>query len=624
MENFNNLITLGQKQDRGTLTAAEWNSLVNTIINSANSCPSANKTFTIKRKYGTSWVDASTTSTSTGIQITAGEEYQISGYLEGDITINSQSDPSEKTVVHLHNVLIVGTGGTCVNYVPSKKSLVVEIDANTENYLYQTGTSSDFESLGCIRSANNLTVKGEGYLLLQNASGHGIKSNELTIYGRPHIMIEATHDGIHGDNVINIEEGDFYFKSVGHDAVGSSARGSDDSGKLRGIVRVFGGNFYVESMPGGNVFDASYDYMGVVDDGNSVTYYTPDEVTTANPALSLTYTLTSKIFSPFVSIQGPALTPTNICSNHMAAYSVDTTAATVTLTPSGGTASTVSADANGVYIIPSGNNEATITITGYFTGLLVVNSTKCELCLDRATLVPLGETTWATITGNGNSYSDAYNSLDHNTVVYYALTSSNLTIQTNGDTEASYIVGQIMSKNNLKITPKGGSYLYLTNPGKTPLYAGTITIYNGGGNMYSYCSAKGLDGNEIIIGSETGKDYASDKNLKGNLYFLHNTEYDLYARVSGKNKKATIDITTETEGVIVTETLGAAKTFLIEDGGSTVADTGIIRDGINASTTTFVGNLQSLKYTKLAPTTTLYGGEKYGKTINGELAKYFN
>lgn len=658
MENFNNLITLGQKQDRGTLTAAEWNHFVNTVINSANSCPRVNQTLTVESKIDDSWNPHNYVSTDTGISIPAGGEYKVRGFLDGDITVSGQT--GAKTIIHLDGILIKSSTGTCIKYDFDSKSVVIILEANSENYLYQLSEDSSAESLGCIKSKNNLTLKGEGYLLLVNKIGHGIKANELNITGRPNIVFDTVHDAIHGDNIVNIEEGNFYVKNA-HDVVGSSEREInpaatppvDDTGKLRGIIRVFGGNFYVEKIKSGQfVFDAKYSYMGVVEttveDTTTVTYYTQTEIEASNGSIVPTYKLTSKIFSPFVSVQGPALTPTNICSDDMAAYSIDTTTGTVSYkagdAAEGTEYTTLTPDANGVYILPTdqytdGNQEtqdhnekASVLITGYIQGLIVINPVKAELCLNGATLVPLSETQWAAVTGNNNAYNDAYNEVPHSTVIYYVPEDGNVTIQTNGNSEGNYIAGGVVSNNNIKITPKSSSALYTTNSGSSPFIAGTITIYNGAGSFYSYGSAKGLDGNEIIIGSEIDG-WEANKQLKGNVYLLHNSEYDLYARTSSKNKKGIINITYDIKGEIITETVGAAKTFLIAVGGTEVTTTGIIMDGVTPKPNskgkykgdyTFTGNLQSLKYTKLAPTTTLYGGEKYGKTINGELAKYFN
>lgn len=194
--------------------------------------------------------DILTTPVNNVISLNSGNLYKLRGELNGCIEIGLVSDkPSNDTTIILDGIDIksdkthgicympTGTGVKDLNIIVSRDSIntiVLSKDAPIE---------SDQEA--CILSNNNMRIAGCGYLTLINRGGHGIKASELVMSGHNHIYIEATHDGVHGGSLINIDNGVFFVNKA-NDAFGSGPTGA---------INVFGGKFYAYNISQ-NVFDS--------------------------------------------------------------------------------------------------------------------------------------------------------------------------------------------------------------------------------------------------------------------------------------------------------------------------------------------------------------------------------
>lgn len=194
--------------------------------------------------------DVLTTPVNNVISLNSGNLYKLRGELNGCIEIGLVSDkPSNDTTIILDGIDIKSdkTHGIC--YIPTGTgvkdlNIIVSRDSiNTIVLSKDAPIESDQEA--CILSNNNMRIAGCGYLTLINRGGHGIKASELVMSGHNHIYIEATHDGVHGGSLINIDNGVFFVNKA-NDAFGSGPTGA---------INVFGGKFYAYNISQ-NVFDS--------------------------------------------------------------------------------------------------------------------------------------------------------------------------------------------------------------------------------------------------------------------------------------------------------------------------------------------------------------------------------
>jgi len=110
-----------------------------------------------------------------------------------------------------------------------------------------------------------MRVTGAGTLYIENPIGHGIRAQELELRGDVSIIANVEHDAFHATQCLDLYNGDYYILNA-NDAFGSGSRDEGEETKLRGIVRVFGGNIHVYHVKQ-NVIDAKYTKMTKGSDG---------------------------------------------------------------------------------------------------------------------------------------------------------------------------------------------------------------------------------------------------------------------------------------------------------------------------------------------------------------------
>lgn len=194
--------------------------------------------------------DILTTPVNNVISLNSGNLYKLRGELNGCIEIGLVSDkPSNDTTIILDGIDIKSdkTHGIC--YMPTGtgvKDLNIIVSRDSINTIVLSKDAPiEPDQEACILSNNNMRIAGCGYLTLINRGGHGIKASELVMSGHNHIYIEATHDGVHGGSLINIDNGVFFVNKA-NDAFGSGPTGA---------INVFGGKFYAYNISQ-NVFDS--------------------------------------------------------------------------------------------------------------------------------------------------------------------------------------------------------------------------------------------------------------------------------------------------------------------------------------------------------------------------------
>lgn len=176
------------------------------------------------------------------VTLAAGKNYVLAGYLNGHIVIGASTDvPTSSTILTLDGISMFSDVENAISYLPASKSLELKLAANKENYLMSSTSNSmiDEDPSACILSNNNLKVTGVGLLAVDNNyGGHGLKAEgDLEIIGQPCIYINCHngHDGIHGSNLVSVEEG--FIKILNT----NDGFGTGDSG----IINVYGGTIKI-------------------------------------------------------------------------------------------------------------------------------------------------------------------------------------------------------------------------------------------------------------------------------------------------------------------------------------------------------------------------------------------
>lgn len=477
------------------------------------------------------------------LKLQANHKYTLSGFFNGHVEVVSTEAPKSKTTIVLSGFNLVTDYESGIVYKPTfnkeagetAKSLQVILKENTYNFIacrQVSDASSVLSDAAGIYSINNLTIKGVGYLsIYSNTGAHAIKANEIEISGKPHIWVHALHDGIHGKDYIEIQEGYFYF-DYAKDAIGTG-----DSGYLD----IYGGNFNIKYAKE-NVFDSkSAEYASSIQ-GLS----TKIMVTTALEGL---VNDTSKVrILETVNVEGVSAVYTSKLQwfgepkvyattepadgqDYALTVEVDPIGDVYTLTPH--TAS--DSAANAVYYITGyfNNKQIKIYAAGVDSSTIKNNYASTSIVLDNAFIENTSE-----------SSADC--------PIYYVHDKKGITVE--AYQQPSYVVAKaadaIHSAGNL--TVKGDSVLYVQSTDGFGLFSSDL-IMRGDGLRYAVNSKYGIQGTNIHLGEDPDRvTDAKAKNSVQNIYVLYNSEVDINARTSGAGRKSYIVTYQYQKGDIIT------------------------------------------------------------------------
>ncbi len=179
--------------------------------------------------------------TVSGSTVTISEEgvYVLSGTLaDGMIVVDA--DKSDKIQLVLSGVTITSSTSAAI-YVKQADKVFVTTVSGTENTLRNGGTYEAIDDNNIdavIFSKDDLTLNGEGTLIISAAAGHGVVSkDELVITGGTY-EITADEHALSGKDDVCIADGTFSL-TCGQDAIHSE---NDDDDTL-GFVYIAGGTF---------------------------------------------------------------------------------------------------------------------------------------------------------------------------------------------------------------------------------------------------------------------------------------------------------------------------------------------------------------------------------------------
>lgn len=179
------------------------------------------------------------------LTIKAGGTYVISGNLDdGQIIIDSEDKNTVRLV--LDGVEINSSDTAAINVVNAEKT-VISLEEGTENilsdakqYIYEDSDTD--EPNAAIFSKDDLTINGDGRLLVNGNYNNGITSkDELRITGGD-IQITAVDDGLMGRDLVAVKDG-----KIAIEAGGDGIKSSNDEDAAKGVIAIEDGEFSIVS-----------------------------------------------------------------------------------------------------------------------------------------------------------------------------------------------------------------------------------------------------------------------------------------------------------------------------------------------------------------------------------------
>ena len=213
------------------------------------------------------------------VVITCAGDYDFSGTYSGaDAQIRVYSPKSDSGVyLNLRGLTLTNTADAPIYSQMSSKTFVVaksgttntlsDGSTRTKSYTYVNSnneTKVDTTS-ACIYAKDDLTIKGEGTLIVKGNYNNGIHtSNDLRFRGTTTINVTAANNGLKGKGIVDIENGNISIAATNGDGI-KSDEGEDEGSVVdnKGIVNIKGGNITITKAGDDGI--QAYNYIIVQD-----------------------------------------------------------------------------------------------------------------------------------------------------------------------------------------------------------------------------------------------------------------------------------------------------------------------------------------------------------------------
>ncbi len=185
----------------------------------------------------------------TTISIQTSGVYEINGKLnDGQIIVNAED---EGTVRLILNGAEINSSTNAPIFVEKAEKTIVSLEDGTENILsdgekYVFENSDDDEPNAALFSKDNLTINGDGTLIVKGNYNNGITSkDELKITGGT-IQIEAADDGLMGRDLVAVKDG-----NISITAGGDGIKSTNDKDTSKALIAIEDGKFNIEAANDG-------------------------------------------------------------------------------------------------------------------------------------------------------------------------------------------------------------------------------------------------------------------------------------------------------------------------------------------------------------------------------------
>lgn len=213
------------------------------------------------------------------VVITCAGDYDFSGTYSGaDAQIRVYSPKSDSGVyLNLRGLTLTNTADAPIYAQMSSKTFVVaksgttntlsDGSTRTKTFTYvNSNNETKVDTTGaCIYAKDDLTIKGEGTLIVKGNYNNGIHtSNDLRFRGTTTINVTAANNGLKGKGIVDIENGNITIAATNGDGIKSDE--GEDAGSIvenKGIVNIKGGNITITKAGDDGI--QAYNYIIVQD-----------------------------------------------------------------------------------------------------------------------------------------------------------------------------------------------------------------------------------------------------------------------------------------------------------------------------------------------------------------------
>lgn len=196
------------------------------------------------------------------VTLTQAGTYRITGTLDnGQIIVNNSNE--ELIRLLLHNASITNNTSSPL-YIQDADKAIIYLEAGTENSLtdgttYTFASADEDEPNATLFSKTDLTIFGEGSLIVHGNYNDGISSKDGLILKSGNISVTAKDDGIRGKDYLYVKDGSYTII-----ASGDGLKSDNDEDTAKGFISIEDGTFNISA--GADAIQAETDLL--IADGN--------------------------------------------------------------------------------------------------------------------------------------------------------------------------------------------------------------------------------------------------------------------------------------------------------------------------------------------------------------------
>lgn len=169
--------------------------------------------------------------------------YVLSGTLNGKIVVDLDKDTNVRIV--LAGVTINSNDGAAI-YASESDKLVLTLESGTQNKLVDSTKHSNEDEKGVISSNDDITINGEGSLVIEANYKNGIHSSDSIKILNGNLEISAKNNGISANDDVKIKGGNV---SINAENSGVKSKNEEDSSK--GNIKIEKGTITINSSKDG-------------------------------------------------------------------------------------------------------------------------------------------------------------------------------------------------------------------------------------------------------------------------------------------------------------------------------------------------------------------------------------
>ncbi|MCW3804902.1 carbohydrate-binding domain-containing protein [Plebeiibacterium marinum] len=188
------------------------------------------------------------------VTIISAGTYDISGDLDnGQVIVNTED---ESTVRLILNSVDITCSNNAALYVQKSEKTVIILAEETTNYITDGSSysSAEEDANAAVFSKSDLSIYGNGALVVNGKYNDGITSKDGLIIGNGNITVNSVDDGIRGKDYLIIKGGDININSQG-----DGIKSDNENSLAKGYISIESGTVEIEA--GGDGIQAQTDVL---------------------------------------------------------------------------------------------------------------------------------------------------------------------------------------------------------------------------------------------------------------------------------------------------------------------------------------------------------------------------